>query len=40
MKLNTIKIDEIKIDGGTQARMKIDDDAVADYADAMAEGAK
>jgi hypothetical protein len=35
-----ISLDKIKIDGGTQSRSKIDQDVVAEYAEAMKEGAK
>lgn len=35
-----ISLDKIKIDGGTQSRAKIDQNVVAEYADAMKEGAK
>lgn len=36
----TIKIESIRIDGGTQARASLDQNTVADYAEAMEHGAK
>ena len=40
--MKTLKVDNIRIDGGTQAREEIDNDAVKDYRDihAFIAGAK
>lgn len=35
--MKTLKVDSIRIDGGTQAREEIDNDAVKDYADILQE---
>ena len=35
----TMKIDEIRIDGGTQPRTSLNEDTVAEYAEALADGA-
>jgi hypothetical protein len=39
VKLETIKLDSVRIDGGTQSRVAINADAVEDYAEAMTAGA-
>jgi len=38
--MKKIKIDEIVIDAGTQTRVKLNEDTIADYAEAMTDGAK
>lgn len=40
MKTTSVTLDAIRIDGGTQARAELNQMTVAEYADAMAEGAK
>src|SRR5262245_22659396 len=38
--LETLPLDRARLDGGTQGRVKIDETTVAEYAEALAEGAK
>lgn len=38
--MKTLKLEEIRIDGGTQTRAEINNEAVAEYAEAVLEGAK
>jgi uncharacterized ParB-like nuclease family protein len=38
--MKTVKLQEIRIDGGTQTRAEINNEAVAEYAEAVLEGAK
>lgn len=40
MNIMDLLIEDISIDGGTQARVSVDTGAIADYADAMTEGAE
>lgn len=39
MTTKTLKLDQIRLDGGTQIRVEINDDAVAEYAEARKDGA-
>ena len=38
IQIQTLKLDQIRIDGGTQPRVAIDEDVVAEYAELYAEG--